>query len=161
MSYSYGNQPFKFARRNDYGFSPRGQFFDQRVRHNNIYRNSVNTGQSTNKHSGAKSGRGRNDKPYISAWNYSRRNGLVSVFIAPYHGTYKSGLFSDGIAWKESKAGRRYQVWMCKIEGKGIASDHFPVLVNEQGTKAVIRKFGWVVNAGARNGGYCGTFTKK
>jgi hypothetical protein len=104
------------------------------------------------KHSGAKYiDRSKNGDPVITAWNYSRRMGLVKILIAPYKGTHTV----------DSKTGRQWSNWMCRIEGKGVPSEHFPVLVDESRRKCIIRKYGWVVNPNAPNGGYCGTFTKK
>lgn len=106
------------------------------------------------KHSGAKyHASSKNGNPCIVAWNYSRATGLVKVFIAPYSGTGEH----------ESKNGKTYQNWMCKIEGKKIAPQHFPVLVNTANNKAVIdtNGWGWVVNPSAPNGGYCGSFKKR
>lgn len=103
------------------------------------------------KHSGAKLKQDKNGNMCIVAWNYSRKDGMVSVFAAPYKGTDQH----------ESKAGKQYANWMVKITSKSI-DKHFPVLVNLQTMKFVINEgFGWVVNPNAPNGGYCGTFKKK
>lgn len=105
------------------------------------------------KHSGAKfTASSKNGNPCISAWNYSKRCGLISVFAAPYKGTHE--VISP-------KSGKSYQVWMCTIEGKGIQSVHFPVLVSVQKhTFQIENGYGWTVNPNAPNGGYCGTFKK-
>lgn len=117
------------------------------------YRGSFQAaGGMKKKHSGAKyHATTKNGNPAISAWNYSRRHGLVSVLIAPYKGSKVV----------TSQSGRRWGVWMASITGKGFRQN-FPVLVDLASHKAYIREgFGWVVNPSAPNGGYCGTFSRK
>lgn len=103
------------------------------------------------KHSGARyMASSKNGNPVIAAWNYSRKLGVVSILIAPYKGSKKV----------KSKSGREWGVWMCSIKGKAVSPQNFPVLVDLSSHKAIIREWGWVVNPGAPNGGYCGTFSR-
>ena len=114
-------------------------------------RKSYNYSRPKKKHSGAKFiATARNGSPCISAWNYSKRMGLVKILIAPYSNT----------SVRPSKSGREYHVWMCKIQGRGV-NEHFPVLVDCNNRKAYIKNYGWVINCNAPNGGYCGTFSKR
>lgn len=112
-----------------------------------------NRNNAPKKHSGAKfTQTSKNGNPCITAWNYSKRCGLISVFAAPYKGTHEV---------VSPKSGKAYQVWMCTIEGKGIQSSHFPVLVSVQKHSFQIENgYGWTINPNAPNGGYCGTFKK-
>jgi len=107
--------------------------------------------RQTKKHSGAKyHASTKNGNPCISAWNYSKKMGMLSILIAPYKGSKVV----------ESQTGRRYGVWMASITGKGVRQN-FPVLVDLASHRVVIREgYGWVINPSAPNGGYCGTFTR-
>jgi hypothetical protein len=138
--------------------------FDHNRRYYDTGRNSFNYGGyqdgrrnprqyrgAPKKHSGAKyHANTKNDNPAITGWNYSKRAGLVKVFIAPYSNTHQH----------KSEKGNTFENWMCKVEGVGF-SEHFPVLVNLATKRAVIQKYGWVVSPNAPNGGYCGTFKRR
>lgn len=103
------------------------------------------------KHSGAKK-IVKNGVDYISAWNYSRQKGMVTVFIAPYN---KSDVVHS------AGSGKKYRSLMCQIEYKNSGvSKHFPVLINIDTERVSIPEMGWVVNHRAPNGGYCGIFSK-
>src|SRR5688500_5115600 len=100
---------FKFqsgyqAQNNAYGFSP---YSGGRKQHfNNVQDMRSNPSNwRPKKHTGAKAGQDKNGKPYISAWNYSRRMGLVNVFIAPYKGSYEGGLLGSRMRTITSKNG--------------------------------------------------------
>lgn len=151
MNTNYTMRPYRsddWRNRSEYG--ERSQQPYQR-NHNSNFQNNV---VKAKKHSGAKfTASSKNGNPCITAWNYSRRLGLISVFAAPYKGTKEV---------TSPKSGKAYQVWMCTIEGKGIASTHFPVLVSvEKHSFQIENGYGWTVNPNAPNGGYCGTFSKK
>ena len=146
MSYYNNNK------NNNYSMQPsqgRGNYAQPYAHnHNNNFRN-----QPVKKHSGAKyTATSKNGNPCISAWNYSKRCGLISVFAAPYKGTKEV---------TSIKSRKTYQVWMCTLEGKGIVSTHFPVLVSvEKHSFQIENGYGWTINPNAPNGGYCGTFKK-
>jgi len=145
------------AYNNGYSFNSWGDGFSRAPRSNRGYSGrrgygNRGNGRPAKKHSGARYiDSTKNGNPVITAWNYSRKAGLLSILIAPYKGS----------RIVQSKSGREWAVWMCSIEGKGVR-DHFPVLVEMRTKRAIIQNgYGWVVNPSAPNGGYCGTFTKK
>ena len=149
---------------NFHGFSPYPSQNGYQQIQRNTFARDVRSGNSGNwtaqkrKHSGARFKTDVNKNPCITAWNYSRRLGLVSIFIAPYKGSYDSSLLGGSkMKVHVSKHNKEYYVWMCKITGKGI-DQHFPVFVSTDMTKAYIRTYGWLVKTTSPNGGYCGKF---
>ena len=131
-------------------FQGRGNYAQPYARNNN--QNFI-AATSQKKHSGAKYiASSKNGNPCITAWNYSKRLGLVNVFAAPYKGTKE-------VTSLTSK--KTYQVWMCSITGKGLAPRNFPVLVSSLKQSFQIEEgYGWTINPNAANGGYCGKFSK-
>lgn len=125
---------------------------------NNFRGNNNNNGGQRKKHSGAKMvsiTKGENKgKQGISAWNYSRRGGLISLLLTPYGKTDKH---------KSKTTGRIWQNWMVKVTYKSTKQPDYitSALYDEQRGFAIIKEFGWKVNPKAPNGGYCGTFNKK
>lgn len=113
--------------------------------------------QPRKKHSGAKwvpIRKGANKgKEAVSAWNFSRRKGLVSVLITPWDKTHEI---------KAKTSGRLWQNWMAKVFYKDIGMTQlFGAMFDPAKRKFFIKELGWVVNPQAPNGGYCGTFIKR
>lgn len=110
-------------------------------------RNNNNSGGNAKKHSGCKFGR-TNNKPWIQAWNYSRRNGMVTFIASPYEGT------------KQHKgATQEWENWVVKIK-QGFTESLTSGLYSLTTGKLVISSFGIVCNSKAPNGGYCGKFSR-
>lgn len=113
-------------------------------------RRQYQTTATYKKHSGAKYGIGSNNAPYISAWNYSRRHGLVKVFCRPYKGT----------SVHTSKSGKEWHNWFVTVTA-GYSVRNLSGLYDPVTQRVIIKELGMVVNPKARNNGYCGTFTKR
>ncbi len=99
------------------------------------------------KHSGAKRvSNGKNDGgTNVSAWNYSRQRGLVSILIFPTK-------FSD----EPSKSGG---LKLCaKVTFKRTGEERLiSCIKSSKNGKYYIAKMGLCINPSAPNGGYCGT----
>ena len=134
---------------------------NRETRNNNHARHESNRDEKNDgrvKHSGAKNV-SKADKDGviifegISAWNYSKDKGMVTVFITPYN---KS---KDLV---KSQSGKVYMKMIAKIMYTRTGNVLIrPVLCNVNTDRVVISDLGWVVNPNAKNGGYCGSFTKK
>jgi len=124
---------------------------------NSNYNRGGNNSSAPKKHSGAKwvaIQKGDNaGKQGVSAWNYSRRRGMVTVLIVPWGKTHEV---------KAKSSGRLWQNWMAKVFFKDIGEPKlFGAMFDVAKRKFYIKELGWVVNPNAPNGGYCGTFIKK
>lgn len=140
-----------YSRRNDSGNGGRA-FADNRGYNRGLWPPVGNK----KKHSGARtcisSKPGHEGQIFISAWNFSREKGLVKVFVSPYKGTRDV----------QSGSGRTWRVMMAKLSfGRSGQEKIEPVLMDVQSGKVVIKSMGWVVNPRARNGGYCGSFSRR
>lgn len=116
------------------------------------YRPQYNQQRPQKKRSGAKFGyaQGDSDRPYITGWNASRRNGLTSFIAGPNKKTKRV----------ESKNGRKWENWTCKVTN-GYTTKLVNCLFDVQNQKVIINDFGIVINPKAPNGGYCGRFTRR
>lgn len=108
------------------------------------------------KHSGAKTVRSR--KPgfegveFISAWNYSRRRGMITCFISEYKKTKTT----------TANNGTQYRNLLAKVVYKDSGVEKLMgALLNLSNDKITIPELGMVVNVKAPNGGYFGKFSKK
>lgn len=115
----------------------------------NYSRNSNQREQK--KHSGAKFGNDKNGKPYVSGWNYSRRNGLVSFLAVPYNGTSEH----------QSKSGKTWLNVMVKVNPSMSKPFITSGLMDMASKKVIINELGIVMNPNAPRGGYCGKFGSK
>lgn len=107
---------------------------------------------SKKKHTGAKLTLGKDREEYISAWNFQKRRGMLTAFIAPYYAT-------GDIHVDKKTESNEYIVMMCKLHYKDSGIEkHFPVLMNIKTHKVVLKDLGMVINPNAKNGGYFGSF---
>lgn len=113
-------------------------------------------GGNHRKHSGAQAGRFNSKTlgdgvPYVIAWNYSKRYGMVKFIAAP---TKKTKRVS-------SHSGKEWDNWVVKVQ----IGWHQPYLTGglyEVATgRVIVKDLGIVINPKAPNGGYCGTFVNK
>ena len=101
------------------------------------------------KHSGCTSGIDKRGKNYVRGWKYTKGQGLVTFFAAPYHGT-KSHKSNTGNVWHN---------WVVKIEHqRTMQTTVLPCLVNSSFNKVIIKKLGFVMNTKGGKGGYVGPF---
>jgi len=107
--------------------------------------------KAVKKHSGSKTGMGSNKHPWVNGWNYSKRDGITKVFCHPYKGTHAT----------TSKTGKVSEVWIAEITVGKDEPYIRPVLYYPATKKVIVNCLGWVLNPSAKNGGYCGTFTKR
>ncbi len=116
----------------------------------NYYNNGGGGQRQVKKHSGSKTGysHGQQDHPYVTGWNYSRRNGMTKIICGPYKNTKKV----------TSKTGKVWENWCAKIQVGNQQPYLCSCMFDVQNRKVVIHQLGWVLNP-AKN--YCGTFTKR
>jgi hypothetical protein len=103
------------------------------------------------KHSGCKIKMMPDGSPVLSAWNYSKAAGLMSVYARPYKRTEKH----------VSQSGNEYLnlfVTLTFKDQKRVV--HTSGLFNLNTKKLIIRDYSLVCNPLAPNGGYCGSFLK-
>lgn len=117
----------------------------RRYNNNNGYQNYQ---RQAKKRTGCKSGQTKTGKPYIQAWNASKRHGLLSIIAGPYKGTKTS----------ESRSGKRWQNWAVKVQPERSASYMVSGMYDMQGGRLIIQELGMVANPRTR---YFGTFTRK
>lgn len=146
---------------NNWSFS-RGSGFTKSPYRSNGYNSGFNRSNFNNgpkkKHSGAKFGYTHGDasKPYVSAWNYSKQRGLISLIASPYVG--KNSRTKE----HRSGNGRVWENWRVKVFVKRTMQTlWFGCLYDTSTQKITIPDMGFVLNHKAPNGGYCGTFRKK
>lgn len=116
-------------------------------RNNNNGNWNNNNNRSQRKHSGAKMGQGKNGKRFISAWNYSRKYGLVSL-IASMRETGKNTCVN--------RNGEQLEIFVCKVQKKYEQPQLFTGFYNPNDGKLRIPDLGMTVNPKAPNGGYWG-----
>jgi len=118
------------------------------------YTNRDNSNQQANKtvkHTGCKyHAQTKNGEPCLTAWNYSRRNGMRKFICAPTKGT------SD----HESKTGKVWQNWMIKMTLSDGTTHLMSGLFDTSSRKLSCSQLGMTFNPNAPNGGYCGQFGK-
>jgi hypothetical protein len=102
------------------------------------------------KHTGAKSGFDKNGNPYTTGWNYSRANGLVTFLATPY-GKSKE---------VESRSGRSWLNVMVKVSRKMQKDFIVSGMMDLRSGMVTIQELGIVMNPKAKNGGYCGKYSK-
>ena len=143
MSYGNGNKRYNNNRNynnNNYNNSGNG------------YNNNRNSNRSSNqkKKSGCKSGLSNNENrtPYVQGWKADKTSGLRTFFAFPYKGTQEV----------ESKTGRVYQNWMCKVQFKDGRTELFTCLYEPQTQKVTISDLGYVMNPKGGRGGYVGPY---
>jgi hypothetical protein len=104
------------------------------------------------KHSGATKGTDKNGKQYFRGWNFSKRRGMITVFIT----TFKSS------GEHRSEKGNVYTNLMAKVVYKDSGVEKLMgALLSHSTGRVVIPELGMVLNTAAPNGGYFGTFTRK
>jgi len=113
----YYNSGYRFNSREDYRDESEGN-----------WKYSRGGGRQARKHTGAKTGMGKNGKPYVSGWNYSRTAGMVTYFAHPYKGTKR----------KNSKPGRTWENWILKVFSKRTMQEFIKPCLFEPATGKVI-----------------------
>lgn len=111
--------------------------------------NNSNNGNQKKK-TGATFGLDKNGNPYVSGWNLRKQDGFSSFFCRPYKGTKKS----------KSNNGREWHNWFVTIKN-GFNKVNTSGLYDPVRQMVIVKEYGIVLNPKARNGGYCGTFTKR
>ena len=110
-----------------------------------------NGGRQFKKRSGAKK-IVKNDKTYISAWNYSRERGMITAFVFAHD---KSHVFKN-------RQGEESVTLCVKVFYKKTGQELIrPCTMKVSTGKVTIPDLGMTINPNASNGGYFGTFTKR
>lgn len=105
--------------------------------------------KSKKKRSGAKFRYDRKDRPIITAWNASKRRGLISCLVFEYKNTSE---------YDAPKSGRTYKTMMAKVTFKDTGDEKlFPVSMDIHSHKVVIEPLGMVINPSKD---YFGTFSR-
>lgn len=116
----------------------------------NDNRNNNNSDDQRKKHTGSKSGFDKNGNPYTTGWNYSRANGLVTFLATPY-GKSKE---------VQSASGRSWLNVMVKVSRKMQKDFIVSGMMDLRSGMVTIEELGLVMNPKAKNGGYCGKYSK-
>lgn len=103
------------------------------------------------KHSGCKTGlRKDNGKPFIQAWNFQKRRGMLTLIASEYKGTKDH---------KSKTSGRIWRNWVATLQYKDSGIEKLVgCLYDPQSRKLIIPELGMVANP-SKN--YFGTFTRK
>lgn len=100
------------------------------------------------KHSGAKSGQGKNGKFYVTAWNYSKQRGLIAV---------KAFENSKSVRSESPNTGNRFITMMFEVFYKKTGAKVLEIAsFNVNTGKVYLQKLGMVISTKAPNGGYFG-----
>lgn len=147
--YGNGSGSFRNGFNNGYQYQANGRQQGQRPDYQNAQ-------YAPKKHSGAKKVRskkaGFEGVEFISAWNYSKKRGMVTILISEYKKT-KTVTANNGTQYRNLLAKVKY-------ENSGVEK-LMGALLNLSNHKITLPEMGMVVNVNAPNGGYCGTFKKK
>lgn len=117
---------------------------------NGRYSKDRNDSREQKKHTGAKSGYDKNGQPYTTGWNYSRANGLVTFLATPYAKSKES----------TSGSGRSWLNVMVKVSRKMQKDFIVSGMMDLRSGMVTIQELGIVINPKAKNGGYCGKYSK-
>lgn len=110
----------------------------------------VQRGGVQKKRSGCTAGMDKNGNPYVRGWKATRQ-GVISLFAFPYKGTAKH----------ESKNGREWHNWCCKVRVGYGPEQIMTCLYDPMTRKVTIEQMGFVMNPKGGPGGYTGSFTNK
>jgi hypothetical protein len=122
---------------------------------NNNYQNNNNNNNnaSKKKHSGATKGIDKNGKQYFRGWNFSKRRGMLTVFVTAYKSSSEHTSPKSGITYTNLMAKLHYKdSGVEKIVG---------ALLSHKTHRVIIPELGMVLNPDAPNKGYFGKFTRK
>lgn len=103
------------------------------------------------KRTGCKMGMGKNQRPYISAWNVSRSRGMMTLIASP---TDEQG--------ESPSTGAKWEKWVCKIQLKRNFEDKLVTGFYYPTTHTLsIPDLGMIARPKAPNGGYFGSPSRK
>lgn len=129
------------------GYSDRSYNGRNRQYDNSRYDNRGNSRRNDGpqkKRSGAKSGTGKNGKPYIQGWK-ATRNGMIKIIAGPT----SKGMVSE-----------QCEQWVCKVTVGYGAPQTMTAFYNVNTKRLIIPDMNFVLNPNAPNGGYTGPFYK-
>ncbi|MGP2571608.1 hypothetical protein, partial [Ornithobacterium rhinotracheale] len=100
------------------------------------------------KHSGAKAGQGKNGRFYVTAWNYSKQRGLITV---------RAFENSKSVRSESPNTGNRFITMMFEVFYKKTGAKVLEIAsFNVNTGKVYLQKLGMVISTKAPNGGYFG-----
>jgi len=104
------------------------------------------------KHSGATKGTDKNGKQYYRGWNFSKRRGMLTVFVTSFKSSGEHTAANGNV----------YTNLMAKVKynDSGVEKIMGALLSHKSG-RVIIPELGMVLNADAPNKGYFGSFTRK
>ncbi|TRX16736.1 hypothetical protein [Flavobacterium franklandianum] len=90
------------------------------------------------------------DMNFITAWNYSKSRGLLTIIASPRKDPSK-----------RKTANPKFENWACKVFFKRtLQTVWYNGFFDLAKKKLTIKDMEFVLNPKAKNGGYCGTFVK-
>ncbi|MRJ08070.1 hypothetical protein EDL99_04100 [Ornithobacterium rhinotracheale] len=125
---------------NGWGGNPNPNF-------NRGYNRGYNNQRPQKKHSGAKAGTTKKGGIYVTAWNYSKQKGMITVKAFENSRSVRS----------ESQTGNRFLMMMFEVFYKNTGAKVLELAnYNVNTGKVYLQKVGMVISTKAPNGGYFG-----
>ncbi|WP_406629023.1 hypothetical protein RAN98_03730, partial [Ornithobacterium rhinotracheale] len=126
---------------NGWGGNPNPNF-------NRGYDRGYNNQRQPKKHSGAKAGQSKNGRFYVTAWNYSKQRGMITV---------KAFENSKSVRSESPNTGNRFITMMFEAFYKKTGAKVLEIAsFNVNTGKVYLQKLGMVISTKAPNGGYFG-----